>query len=51
MSNWDVSRVTNMDRLFILRSKFNEGASAWDVNSVTIMQRMFNDATSFNQPP
>ena len=57
ISTWDVSRVTNMDQLFMdppksiegdRHSAFNGDLSNWDVSSVTSMIRMFNRANAFN---
>ena len=57
LSTWDVSRVTNMDQLFMdppksvegdRHSSFNGDLSKWDVSSVTSMIRMFNRANAFN---
>jgi len=50
ISSWDVSRVTNMTRLFEYRTKFNDDISSWNVSNVTNMGWMFNDAKAFNQP-
>lgn len=59
ISVWNVSRVTNMDRLFSLDNneerreairEFNENLSAWDVSNVTSMKGMFASALAFNQP-
>ena len=50
ISDWDVSSVTTMFRLFIQKSDFNDDISRWNVSNVTRMEGMFNDATSFNQP-
>ena len=60
ISNWDVSKVTNMYKLFkndiwehynkIDTSNFNDDISNWDVSNVTDMSYMFSDAQSFNQP-
>eukprot|EP00212_Chloropicon_laureae_P009529 CAMPEP_0197492578 /NCGR_PEP_ID=MMETSP1311-20131121/11466_1 /TAXON_ID=464262 /ORGANISM="Genus nov. species nov., Strain RCC856" /LENGTH=171 /DNA_ID=CAMNT_0043037577 /DNA_START=42 /DNA_END=553 /DNA_ORIENTATION=+ len=59
ISDWDVSRVTNMTELFrvkwvedtgYLNEKdllFNEDLSKWDTGNVTDMQRMFDGASSF----
>ncbi|MDC0177632.1 BspA family leucine-rich repeat surface protein [Polaribacter sp.] len=49
MSDWDVSKVTDMSDLFKSRIYFNADISAWDVSSVTNMERMFAYAHSFNQ--
>ena len=49
MPDWDVSKVTDMDRAFDGRDVFNVDISNWDVSSVTNMSSMFFYATSFNQ--
>ena len=49
ISNWDVSKVTNMERLFA-QSSFNQPLNNWDVSNVKYMSEMFECATSFNQP-
>ena len=61
IGQWDVSAVTNTNRLFYayrassgsaLRSclqSFNQDISAWGVSSVTDMRYMFADASAFNQ--
>ncbi|MDA7578586.1 BspA family leucine-rich repeat surface protein, partial [Flavobacteriales bacterium] len=61
ISNWDVSNVTKMDRLFCDPTDpyypweleganlFNEDLSNWDVSNVKNMRYMFAYATSFNQ--
>ena len=40
ISNWDVSKVENMEGMFYC-SKFNGNISKWNVNKVTNMQSMF----------
>ena len=50
ISNWDTSRVTNMNELFKGKVKFNEDISKWNVSNVTNMKEMFNLALQFNQP-
>ena len=58
ISDWDVSNVTNMSRVFgtdpatptVDYASFNEDISSWDVSNVTHMQSMFSNASSFNQP-
>ena len=50
ISDWDVSDVTNMSRLFLNEQNFNENISNWDVSSVTNMESMFKGASAFNQP-
>ena len=50
ISQWDVSRVTNMESLFENASFFNEDISNWDVSNVKDMSSMFSYAKMFNQP-
>ena len=49
ISNWNVSNVTNMSKLFYDKN-FNEDISNWNVTNVTDMSEMFLSAKSFNQP-
>jgi surface protein len=49
ISDWKTSRVTNMERAFFLRSRFNEDIGRWNVSSVTDMGQMFSSASQFNQ--
>jgi surface protein len=49
ISNWDVSRVTNMDGMFIATDSFNQDLSNWDVSRVTNMTGMFH-ASRYNAP-
>merc|ERR1719174_3478503 len=48
ISQWDVSKVTNMGQMFNSASAFNSDISQWDVSSVTNMRDMFGMASSFN---
>ena len=50
ISNWDVSKVTNMSNLFSRAKSFNEDISNWDVSNVKTMRSMFESAEVFNQP-
>ena len=50
ISQWDVSRVTNMKELFKWKNAFNDDISGWDVSNVTDMGWMFCVAKAFNQP-
>ena len=50
ISKWDVSRVTNMSKLFHIKEYFNDNISEWDVSNVQSMKCMFEGAKSFNQP-
>lgn len=45
---WDVSKVTNMHKLFSAQTKFNEDLSGWNVSNVRDMSCMFADASIFN---
>ena len=49
MSDWDVSRVTDMSNTFKDKTTFNGDISSWDVSNVTDMSNMFNGAKAFNQ--
>lgn len=46
---WNVSNITNMQKLFYQQTKFNGNISRWDVSNVTDMSYMFCMATKFNQ--
>ena len=48
LSNWDVSRVTDMDAMLSGAKSFNGDLSKWDVSRVTNMDHMFFLATPFN---
>merc|ERR1711998_652807 len=48
LSQWDVSKVTDMSFMFSLASKFNGDLSKWDVSKVIDMSSMFYDASNFN---
>ena len=50
ISEWDVSLVTNMSKLFYDKLNFDDDISNWDVSNVTNMREMFAYAKSFNQP-
>ena len=55
MSDWDVSRVTNMDQLFYdpprvggdKMKSFDGMLGDWDVSSVTSFEKMFKNANAF----
>jgi surface protein len=49
IGTWDVSSVTNMNRLFSSKGNFNADIFGWDVSSVTDMASMFSEAYAFNQ--
>ena len=44
ISNWDVSSVTDMSRMFCFAQAFNQPIGNWDVSNVTNMQGMFNNS-------
>jgi surface protein len=50
ISNWNVSRVTDMRCIFRNATSFNQPIGNWDVSNVTTMRGMFINANSFNQP-
>ena len=50
ISNWDVSKVTNMCYMFSNASSFNQPLNDWNVSNVTNMDWIFLGASSFNQP-
>ena len=41
ISNWDVSKVTNMEDMFRNASSFNQPLNNWNVSNVTNMYGMF----------
>jgi surface protein len=49
ISNWDVSKVQNMNRMFYGATSFNQDISNWDTSRVTNMNEMFRGANNFNQ--
>lgn len=48
IGTWNVSGVTNMNSLFIVRSQFNQDLSLWDVSNVVNMWGMFFRCYAFN---
>ena len=48
LEKWDVSKVTNMDRMFSGCTHFNSDLSKWDVSSVGYMNSMFWGCENFN---
>jgi len=49
IGSWDVSNVTNMQKMFFNASAFNQDIGGWDVSNVTDMSYMFAYADAFNQ--
>jgi hypothetical protein len=46
ISNWDVSRVTDMRSLFVAKQYFNNNINHWDVSNVEDMSLMFSSLIS-----
>jgi gliding motility-associated-like protein len=49
INNWDTSSVTDMGKVFLSASDFNQDISDWDTSAVTDMSYMFQSASVFNQ--
>ena len=49
ISNWNVSNVENMNRMFVECKKFNQPLDKWDVSNVKSMEEMFRGCKKFNQ--
>ena len=47
-STWDLSKVTNMSKMFKNALSFNLNISLWNVSKVENMSHMFEDAFNFN---
>ena len=45
ISKWDVSNVTNMERMFYGCKSFNQDISNWNVSKVKYKSDMFNDCS------
>lgn len=50
LSIWDMSRITNMSKMFEYAENFNEDLNKWDVSKVTNMSTMFYEALAFDMP-
>jgi surface protein len=50
IGQWDVSRVTDMSKLFDGVVNFNESLNDWNVSNVTNMNSMFLNCYTFNGP-
>jgi len=49
IENWDVSKITNMNELFMYKTSCNPNITSWDVSKVTDFGYMFMYAEAFNQ--
>ena len=49
ISDWIVSRITNMDNLFKNMTLINPSLSNWDVSNVESMCHMFSGCSKFNK--
>jgi surface protein len=49
MNDWDVSKITDMSKLFQDIKNFNKNISNWDVSNVKDMSYMFSGCLNFNQ--
>ena len=49
ISNWNVSTVTNMHKMFINCTNFNQDINSWNVSAVTNMNSMFYNCPVFDQ--
>jgi len=50
ISQWDVSKVTDMSEVFKDCKNFNGDISGWETSQVTDFSYVFRGATTFNQP-
>ncbi|TFH28183.1 MAG: BspA family leucine-rich repeat surface protein [Promethearchaeota archaeon] len=50
LDSWNISAVTNMNRMFYYATAFNQPIGSWNTSSVTDMEYMFYEADAFNQP-
>ena len=48
IGEWNVSRITDMSRMFAGAESFNDDILKWNVSRVTDMSRMFVSASSFD---
>ena len=46
---WDMSNVTNADRMFRSAVVFNQNIGSWNMSNIVSMRSMFEDAKAFNQ--
>jgi len=49
INTWDVSNITEINRLFQNKGTFDDDISNWNISNVTNMEMMFHGAGNFNQ--
>jgi len=49
LDSWDVSCVTNMNKMFSGCEKFDKSLNNWDISKVITMEQMFKGCTSLNK--
>ena len=50
LKNWNVSNVTNMEKMFYDAKYFNQDLSIWDVDNVENCSNFFDGATKWDLP-
>lgn len=50
ISNWDMSKATNLRAMFYKTKSFNQPLNNWDIRNVESMEQLFYGAEAFNQP-
>ena len=50
LKNWNVSNVTNMEKMFYDAKSFNQDLSIWDVGNVTDCNSFYENAESWSLP-
>ena len=49
LDDWDMSNVTNTNRMFYKAIDFNQSLDSWDMSSVDSLKLMFRSASAFDQ--
>jgi len=50
LNDWNVGKVTNMEKMFFGCYRFDQSLNDWNVGNVTNMKEMFATCASFNKP-
>ena len=50
IGKWDVSKVENMEEMFMEAKVFNQSIEKWGVSKVRNTKEMFEGAEAFDQP-